>query len=263
MFEAWKARRAEKKRVRAEQEAAARERKRRKELVARRDEIVRELDFARQRLETARTFSGVTGRDVPDEVGITLKKGERVFCVVTDTVLVEPRKGPGSWKGRSQGVSMPIPGTSLRYRIGASRGEFQAGEEKPAPIDEGTFVVTSQRAVFTGQKYSREWVWSKLLGVTHYDPGWTALAVSNRQKVSGIAVDSANRDAVDFWLDLAVAHANDTVDEVIADCTDDIGQLESALAEIDAPTAPAATALPPAPSAPPTALPPTASPPTV
>ncbi|MBU3702344.1 MAG: hypothetical protein FGM58_09905 [Acidimicrobiia bacterium] len=263
MFEAWKARRAEKKRVRAEQEAAARERKRRKELVARRDEIVRELDFARQRLETARTFSGVTGRDVPDEVGITLKKGERVFCVVTDTVLVEPRKGPGSWKGRSQGVSMPIPGTSLRYRIGASRGEFQAGEEKPAPIDEGTFVVTSQRAVFTGQKYSREWVWSKLLGVTHYDPGWTALAVSNRQKESGIAVDSAKRDAVDFWLDLAVAHANDTVDEVIADCTDDIGQLESALAEIDAPTAPAATALPPAPSAPPTALPPTASPPTV
>ena len=247
MFEAWKARRAEKKRVRAEQEAAARERKRRKELAARRDEIVRELDFARQRLETARTFSGVTGRDVPDEVGITLKKGERVFCVVTETVLVEPRKGPGSWKGRSQGVSMPIPGTSLRYRIGASRGEFQAGEEKPAPIDEGTFVVTSQRAVFSGQKYSREWVWSKLLGVTHYDPGWTALAVSNRQKVSGIAVDSANRDAVDFWLDLAVAHANDTVDEVIADCTDDIGQLEAALVEIDAPTA----------------LPPAASPPTV
>jgi len=250
MFEAWKARRAEQKRLRAEREAAERERRRVADLKARRADVETELSFAKERLERARTFSGVTGRDVPDNVGVALKRGESVFCVVTNTVLVEPRKGPGQWKGRSQGVSVPIPGTRLRYRVGASRGQFQAGEEKPTPIDEGTFVVTSQRAVFTGQKQSREWSWSKLLGVTHYDPGWTAMAVSNRQKVSGVAIDPDNRDAVDFWIDLAVAHANDTVADVVDDCLHDVEQLTAALAEIDGSTS-SDTSTPPA------ALPPT------
>lgn len=254
MFDAWKARRAEKKRLQAEREAAALEQRRLAEPTARRTEIEDELAFARERLERARTFSGVTGRDVPDNVGIALKRGESVFCVVTNTALIEPRKGPGRWKGRSQGVSMPIPGTRLRYRVGASKGEFEAGEEKPTPIDEGTFVVTSQRAVFTGQKQSREWSWSKLLGVTHYDPGWTAMAVSNRQKVSGIAIDPDRRDAVDFWIDLAVAHANDTVADVVDDCLHDVEELTAALAEIDAPARPSVPSGPPAP----TALPPTA-----
>ena len=107
-------------------------------------------------------------------------------------------------------------------------------------------MVTSQRAVFTGQKHSREWSWSKLLGVTHYEPGWTAMAVSNRQKVSGVAVGPEHHDAVDFWIDLAVAHANDTVTDVVDDCLDDVEQLTAALAALDTPSAPSAPeALPP------------------
>lgn len=253
MFEAWKARRAEEKRMRAAREAEARAQKARAELVARRSEIENELSFAQQRLERARTFSGVTGRDVPDGVTIALKKGESVFCVVTTAVLVEPRKGPGKWKGGSQGISMPIPGTRLRYRVGASRGQFEQGTEAPTPIDEGTFVVTSQRAVFTGEKQSREWQWSKLLGVSAHDGGWTALAVSNRQKVSGIAIGSENQDALDFWIDLAVAHFNDTVADLVDECVHDVEQLTAVLAEIDAPTTPSA----PGGASAPASLPPT------
>ena len=160
-------------------------------------------------------------------------------------MLVEPKKGPGQWKGRSQGVSMPIPGTRLRYRVGASKGSFQQGEEKPSPVDTGTFTVTSVRAIFAGQKQSREWAWSKLLSVTHYDPGWTAIAVSNRQKISGVGVDSANRELFEFWIDLAVARATGDIESLEEDCQSDVDQLREQLNALGpAPTA--AGELPPA-----------------
>lgn len=250
MFEAWKARRATARQARAEREAAQRAERQRRDADAKRAAITTELDQARLRLDAATGFHGATGADVPDGAGVILKKGESVYCVVTDAVLIEPRKGPGQWKGRSQGVSVPIPGTSLRYRVGASKGQFVAGEEKPTAIDTGTFVVTTTRGVFTGQKQSREWQWTKLLSATHFDPGWTAMAVANRQKVSGVGVDSANRETLDFWIDLAIARAIGTEDAIVADCRADVEQLEAALAALD----------PPALAPPPAALPPPSSP---
>lgn len=239
MFEGWKARRAAAREARAARDAAEAAERRGRELAQRRETIESELSFAQQRLDAVLHFDGVTGDDVPEQSGLALKRGEAVFCVVTDAVLIEPRKGPGQWKGFNQGVSVPIPGTNLRYRIGESKGSFHAGEESPTPIDTGTFVVTTTRGVFTGTKQSREWAWSKLLSVAHHDPGWTAMAVTNREKVSGIAVDSDARDLLDFWIDLAVARANDTTADLEADCRSDIEQLTAALAALaalDAPT---------------------------
>lgn len=250
MFDAWRERRAAARRERAAKDAAAAAERARRDLAQRRGAIEDELAFAQQRLDAVRGFAGVTGSDVPDEAGLVLKRGEAVFCVVTDAVLIEPRKGPGQWKGRNQGVSMPIPGTRLRYRVGASKGSFQAGEETPTPIDTGTFVVTTTRGVFTGTKQSREWVWSKLLSVAHHDPGWTAMAVSNREKVSGIGIDADHRESLDFWIDLAVARATGTADELEADCRSDVEQLTAMLLSIDGPDAvdPAPAALPPPPA---------------
>lgn len=248
MFEAWKARRAAARQERAERAAAAERERRRRDAAQQRERIESELSFAQQRLDAVRGFTGVTGADVPDQAGVVLKKGEAVFCVVTDAVLIEPRKGPGHWTGVNQGVSVPIPGTRLRYRVGASKGSFQAGEESPTPIDTGTFVVTTSRGVFTGTKQSREWTWSKLLGVTHHDGGWTAMAVSNRQKVSGIGVDSPNRDLLDFWIDLAVARANDTVDALEAEYRSDVDQLTAALLATDEPPSIEAPATPTTPT---------------
>src|SRR5690349_3850546 len=72
----------------------------------------------------------------------------------------------------------------------------------------GTFVVTNQRAVFIGAKQTREWSWSKLLGFTHAaEAPWTAIAVSNRQKTSGVLYDTEHEDHVRFVLDLAVARS--------------------------------------------------------
>jgi len=161
-----------------------------------------------QKLDEAKNFTGVDISQVP-QCPLHAHAGERVFLDAIGAQLIEPRRGPGHYSGFSQGVSVHVPGTkSMRYRIGANRGTFVQGEEVPTPIDKGTFVITDQRAVFIGEKDTREWLWSKLLGFTHAtDAPWTAIAVSNRQKTSGVLYDRATEDQVRFMLDLAAARS--------------------------------------------------------
>jgi len=208
-----------------------------------------------QRIAAARTFSGVVGEEAAG-CPIALKKDERMFfSVVGGALLVEPRRTAGHWEGRTQSVSVHVPGTkSMRYRVGGNRGTYVQGEEVPTPIDEGSFTITSQRAVFVGSKASREWLWSKLLGVTHAsDAPWTAIAVSNRQKVSGVAVDAANIDTVRFWIDLAIANATGTRDEFVRELEDQLAEqhqlVDPAIASLPAEAAPdAPSSEPPAPA---------------
>ena len=90
------------------------------------------------------------------------------------------------------------------------------GVEHPAVVDVGTFTLTSNRAVFTGSKQTREWAWPKLISVTHAsDANWTMLSVSNRQKVSGIGYDDAHADLCRFWIDFAVARATGSLPQLI------------------------------------------------
>jgi hypothetical protein len=249
MFEKFRAKRAAAKIVRDQKAAEARAAKAELDRAGRIKPAQDDYDVAETRLEAVDAFFGLTGSDLPDDMGVILKQGESLYCLVTGAVLIEPKKGPGQWKGRSQGVSMPIPGTRLRYRIGASKGSFEQGEETPTPIDEGTFVVTDKRGIFTGQKQSREWAWSKLLGVTHYEPGWTAIAVSNRQKISGVGVDSANVEHMRFLVELAVARATgSSIDDLRSDAQADVAEARAALTALGAPVIappPAAAVLPP------------------
>ena len=197
-------------------------------------------------LAIARDFDGVTAADGPP-IPIILKAGERMLASVSGATLIEPRKGPGHWEGRSHGVSVHVPGTrSMRYRLGASHGTFVQGVEHPAVVDVGTFTLTTARAVFTGSKQTREWAWSKLISVTHAaDADWTMLAVSNRQKVSGIGYDAAHAERCRFWIDFAVARATGSLPQLVE-------SLERELA---------ALAPPPPPGAPPPATAPRHRPP--
>lgn len=199
-----------------------------------REVLTGQLTAARERLETVRTFHGLAAREVDTDV--VVKKGETVYCVATGVLLVEPRRTPSQIKGRSQGVSVPIPGTSIRYRVGSFGGQVTPGEDRPTPVDTGSFVVTSTRAVFTGEKASREWAWSKLVGLSHH-PLWIGLAVSNRQKISGVATDEASLPTLRFWIDLAVGRAHDDVDDLEEGCATEVATLEAELAALEAPGA--------------------------
>lgn len=79
----------------------------------------------------------------------------------------------------SQWVSQGFGG---RTRVGAARSE---SHDVMRTLDEGEFVVASDRAFFVGRLAQRVWEYSKVLSV-NWDTDTLAIAVSNRQKVSGV-----------------------------------------------------------------------------
>jgi Protein of unknown function (DUF2510) len=202
-------------------------------------------DAQAELLRLAETFTG------SDADGIILKRGEALFCQVTNTALVEERKGPGHYSGRSSGVSVPI-GLGMRYRVGANRGHYVQGTASPTAIDSGTTYVTNQRVVFQGGKQTRECTFAKLIGFRHDDDeGATTFSVSNRQKPTTIHYGPAVAGWFDFRLDLALAHFQGTVDQFVAGLQRELGALEERrpTPPVESLAAPAAPA-PPAPSPP-------------
>ena len=103
-----------------------------------------------------------TGGSPSDE--LLLKKDERLVYYVTNTSLIEIRRGPGHWSGKSSGISVPIA-PHVRARVGSSRGHYTQGVEQPQAVDSGTMYITTQRAIFRGQRRTVECLFSKLIGV--------------------------------------------------------------------------------------------------
>jgi hypothetical protein len=180
------------------------------------------------------------GDPVPLDVGIVPKRGERAYLVLTGASLIEPRRLPGHWAGATQGVSFHIA-RGVSYRVGGSRGHYEQGAEEPTAIDEGTVLISDQRAVFAGTTASREWLYAKVIGFHHDDHlPWTAIQVSNRQKVSGFRYPAEQATDVRFRLELALANFSGSHQQFAASI--DAQVAEAVAAEPDHP----AETLPPA-----------------
>src|SRR5690242_20322674 len=98
-----------------------------------------ERDEQAAALTLAQSYSGEHTSD------LMLKPGEAIFATVTGVALVELRRGPGQWQGRSSGFSVPVAsigGRSIRYHIGATKGHYVQGTPHPTPIDTGTLFIT-------------------------------------------------------------------------------------------------------------------------
>lgn len=155
--------------------------------------------------EMAQMAHSWTGVPVDPADGIIGKPGEMAYLTLQGAGLIEPRRLPGHYTGRSQGFSIPVY-KGIRYRVGATKGTFQQGAEVPTPVDQGIVLISDQRVVFAGSKETREWLYTKLIGFHHDEHlPWTALQVSNRQKVSGILYTEQAETMVRFRLELALA----------------------------------------------------------
>lgn len=155
--------------------------------------------------EMAQMAHSWTGVPVDPADGIIGKPGEKAYLSLQGAGLIEPRHLPGHYTGQSQGFSIPVV-KGIRYHVGSTRGTFQQGAEVPTPIDQGVVLISDQRVVFAGSKYTREWLYPKLVGFHHNDQmPWTALQVSNREKVSGILYTVQAETTVRFRLELALA----------------------------------------------------------
>ncbi|HUJ67216.1 MAG TPA: hypothetical protein VLX59_16845, partial [Acidimicrobiales bacterium] len=73
-----------------------------------------------------------SGEDSTDaDWPLMLRSGERLVSQISGAGLFEPRREPGHWSGRSAGVSVPVPDTRLRVRVGKSAGTYIQGDEVP------------------------------------------------------------------------------------------------------------------------------------
>ena len=194
-------------------------------------------------IDTAKNFAGTS------VVGLLLSAGETVFLTVTDTSLIEERRGRGTYQGHSQGISVPVmkvAGRQIRYRVGASKGHFVQGDLSPTAIDTGTTYITSTRVIFQGANQTRECAFAKMIGFDHAsDTGTTTFSVSNRTKPTTIEYGESVVATFEFRLDLALAHFGGTLDELVSG-------LEADLVAVDGDRPDAAVVLPEAaPLAPP------------
>jgi len=114
--------------------------------------------------------------------------------------------------------------------LGQSAGTFVQGEENPTIIDTGNVSITSQRVVFQGEKYTREWEFSKLIGVMHYsDRPLTAIQVSNRQKTSGIAYTQEISAIFQLAMTVAVAMFRGEDDEMLSELREELARQDTQL----------------------------------
>jgi hypothetical protein len=204
--------------------------KRRAERKAAEEAAEKARDRADLRQAVVNLMALAAGQDSTDpDWPLVLKPGERLVSKIEGSGLFEPRRGPGHWEGRSAGVSVPVGDTGLRVRLGKSAGTYVQGAETPTVIDRGNASITTERVVFQGDKYTREWDFSKLIGVIHYsDHPATAIQVSNRQKTSGIVYPGPSPEPLRLAMTVAIAIFHSEADETIKELRDELAKLDAA-----------------------------------
>lgn len=131
-------------------------------------------------------FESINKGEDAVETNAVLKKGEYAFWTGVASYH-ESRRQAGTYVGRSSGVSIPIGGTGLRYRVGATKGTFIPGDDVQTTLDRGNVLMTTHRLIFNGNIKTQEWAFAKWTGADASDNEMSyEFHVTNRQKTSGI-----------------------------------------------------------------------------
>lgn len=152
--------------------------------------------------------------------------------------LHEPRRGPSQFVAGSQGVSIPLGHTGVRYRVGAVKGTSVPGPDVDATIDVGLATLTSERLIFTGDKVTREWDFDKWVGAECDESEQRFMFhVSNRQKPSGLVFAGDGR-SFNQAIGVILAIKKHGLETVLVDCRDNVAEqllLKPALVQADPP----------------------------
>jgi hypothetical protein len=114
---------------------------------------------------------------VVDSPKLMAQKGEVVHLETSAALMKEV--AIHEWRGGSQGVSFRVA-KGVRYRVGAMRGHLVTVGTELQVADTGILSITSQRAVFLGERKTVEIPYSKLLGMNMFSDA-ISFSLSNRQ----------------------------------------------------------------------------------
>ena len=163
-------------------------------------------------LARAQSFSGATNAEAPT-LALALDEGEHALLVLPAVALIEPRRLPGHFMGGNSGFSFAVAGASV--------------EAEPTPVDMGVVTVTDRRAVFAGSLHTRTWDYTAVIGYhSNPDPPWTAIAVRDRQKVSGVRYDTAHAEEFRFALALGMARCHYSESTLVDDLNRQLEELD-------------------------------------
>jgi hypothetical protein len=166
----------------------------------------------------AQAFTGATNTEVPT-LPLQLLEDEHALLVLPGVQLIEPRRLPGHFMGGNAGFTFHVSGAP-----GTKAG---ADEEEPSAIDTGVITVTDQRAVFAGSLHNRTWDYTTVIGFhTNARPPWTAIAVSDRQRISGIRYDPAQAEEFRFALALGLARCHQAEATLVDDLRRQLDELD-------------------------------------
>jgi hypothetical protein len=149
----------------------------------------------------------IGGHATPPDLPLAVKPGERALDVMRRVGLFEPLGWrPLGWAfHRRQCPDRRHPQVASRRPV---KGPLRPRPEEPTVIDTGDATITDRRIVFQGSKQVREWRLAELLGFTYDDHRCaTAIQVSNRQKVSGLAYQGIDLEHVHLAMAVAAAIA--------------------------------------------------------
>jgi hypothetical protein len=177
-----------------------------------------ERDRVQAFLGRAESFTGATNAEVPT-IPLQLAEGEHALLVLPGVQLIEPRRLPAHFMGGNSGFS---------FHVARAPGSGSApGGEDPTPIDSGVVTVTDRRAVFSGSLHTRTWDYAAVIGFHSNDrPPWTAIAVSDRQRVSGIRYDAGHAEEFRFALALGLARGHQAVASLVDDLRRQLDELD-------------------------------------
>ena len=127
---------------------------------------------------------------LPSEASFPLRHGEEFVVNLNDVSLAEGRRAPRVTSRRTDALTLALA-KGVYYTAAGGKSISPEPDELISEIDTGTATFTTHRVVFVGSKQTREWDFAKLLGSSEVPGGLRIMfAVSNRQKMSGLAHDS-------------------------------------------------------------------------
>ena len=120
-----------------------------------------------------------------------LRAGEAYVYHLDSVALIEARRGTRVTTRRTDAFTVALA-KGFYYTAAGGKSVSPEPDDELRTIDSGRVTFTNQRVVFVGSKQTREWDFSKLLGWDEGPGGQLTIAVSNRQKVSGVQMTDRN-----------------------------------------------------------------------